>query len=194
MSDTATLRRAARAAAPAPARRLALPARRGARLARRVLDVAAEGGGGARSAPTRARSFCTTTSPASCTPYVSTDLGSSQIRLLDNLGIVGAVYRSGVGEIVHDAYADQRFHREIDEQTGFTTESILCAPIKNAKGETIGVAELLNKVDGALHSRRPHAARGHDPRLRDDARDDAADRAHARSAAARSTSSTSSRT
>jgi adenylate cyclase len=78
----------------------------------------------------------------------TTDLGSRQIRVLDHLGIVGAVYHSGIGEIVHDAYADPRFNKEVDRETGFTTESILCAPIKNAKGDTIGAAEMLNKIDG----------------------------------------------
>jgi adenylate cyclase len=82
--------------------------------------------------------------------YVTTGLGSRQIRLLDDLGIAGAVFHSGVGEIVHDAYADPRFHRDVDEQTGYTTRTLVCAPIKNAKGETIGVAELLNKADGAF--------------------------------------------
>jgi adenylate cyclase len=82
----------------------------------------------------------------------TTDLGSRQIRVLDNLGIVGAVYRSGAGEIVHDAYADERFNKEIDRETGFSTESILCAPVKNAKGETIGAAEMLNKIEGDFTS------------------------------------------
>ena len=82
--------------------------------------------------------------------YVSTGLGSRQIRLLDDLGIAGAVFHSGVGEIVHDAYADPRFHRDVDEQTGYATKSLVCAPIRNAKGKTIGVAELLNKVDGTF--------------------------------------------
>src|SRR5215468_12572048 len=78
----------------------------------------------------------------------TTDLGSRQIRVLDNLGIVGAVYQSGTGEIVHDAYADPRFNQEVDRETGFSTDSILCAPVKNAKGQTIGAAEMLNKVEG----------------------------------------------
>jgi len=82
--------------------------------------------------------------------HVATGLGSRQIRILNDLGIAGAVFRSGVGEIVHDAYADPRFHRDIDEQTGFTTQSLLCAPVRNAKGETIGVAEMLNKCEGAF--------------------------------------------
>jgi adenylate cyclase len=84
--------------------------------------------------------------------YVSTGLGSRRIRLLDNLGIAGAVFHGGVGEIVHDAYSDPRFHRDVDEQTGYTTKSLVCAPIKNARGETIGVSELLNKMEGARSS------------------------------------------
>jgi adenylate cyclase len=82
--------------------------------------------------------------------YISTGLGSRQIRLMDDLGIAGAVFHSGVGEIVHEAYADSRFHRGVDEQTGYTTKSLICTPVRNAKGETIGVAEMLNKIDGAF--------------------------------------------
>ena len=82
--------------------------------------------------------------------YISTGLGSRQIRLMDDLGIAGAVFHSSIGEIVHDAYADPRFHRDVDEQTGYRTKSLICAPVRNAKGETIGVAEVLNKVDSAF--------------------------------------------
>jgi adenylate cyclase len=78
----------------------------------------------------------------------SSDLGQQQIRVMDDRGIAGAVYQSGVGEIVPDAYADPRFAREVDQETGFTTRSILCAPVRNAKGETIGVVEILNKTHG----------------------------------------------
>ena len=67
---------------------------------------------------------------------------------MNDRGIVGAVYRSGSGEIVHDAYADPRFAREVDQETGFKTEAILCAPVKSAKGDTIGVIEILNKLEG----------------------------------------------
>jgi adenylate cyclase len=78
----------------------------------------------------------------------STDLGARQIRVLDDRGIVGAVYQTGTGEIVLDAYADPRFAREVDAETGFETRSILCVPVKNAKEETIGVVEMLNKREG----------------------------------------------
>jgi adenylate cyclase len=71
-----------------------------------------------------------------------------EIRLLNNSGIAGAVFQSGRGEIVHEAYADPRFNREIDQQTNFTTKSILCAPIKTGRGEIIGVVQTLNKRSG----------------------------------------------
>ena len=83
----------------------------------------------------------------------SGDLGARQIRVMDDRGIAGAVYQSGTGEIVSDAYADPRFAREIDQETGFTTRSILCAPVRNAKGETIGIVEILNKLNGEFDER-----------------------------------------
>jgi len=71
-----------------------------------------------------------------------------EIRLLNDSGIAGAVFQSGRGEIVHDAYGDPRFERQIDEQTGFVTRSVLAAPIRNVRGEVIGVVEALNKRKG----------------------------------------------
>jgi adenylate cyclase len=71
-----------------------------------------------------------------------------EIRLLNNSGIAGAVFTTGKGEVIHDAYADSRFAREIDTRTGFKTKSILCAPIKSVRGEIIGVAQMLNKREG----------------------------------------------
>ncbi len=71
-----------------------------------------------------------------------------EIRILNTSGIAGYVFTSGEALIIHDAYADERFNRSIDEQTGFTTHSILCVPIKTVKGEIIGVAQTLNKKNG----------------------------------------------
>ncbi len=74
-----------------------------------------------------------------------------EIRLLNTEGIAGAVFQSGQGLIVHDAYADSRFDRGIDEKTGFKTSTILCAPIKTARGEVIGVIQTLNKRTGRFN-------------------------------------------
>jgi adenylate cyclase len=71
-----------------------------------------------------------------------------EIRILNTSGIAGYVYTSGEPLIIHDAYADTRFNRSVDEQTGFTTHNILCVPIKTVKGEVVGVAQTLNKRGG----------------------------------------------
>ena len=73
-----------------------------------------------------------------------------EIRILNNSGIAGAVFQSGEGLIIQDAYADKRFNRSVDEQTGFRTRSILCAPVKTVKGDLIGVIQVLNKKKGAF--------------------------------------------
>jgi len=71
-----------------------------------------------------------------------------EIRILNDTGIAGHVFTTGEGTVVHDAYADSRFNRSVDKKTGFVTKSILCAPIKTAKGKIIGVAQVLNKKEG----------------------------------------------
>ena len=71
-----------------------------------------------------------------------------EIRILNTVGIAGAVYQSEVGEIIHDVSKDNRFHHEIDQQTGYKTKNMICCPVKNFAGETIGVIEVLNKKAG----------------------------------------------
>ena len=71
-----------------------------------------------------------------------------EIRILNVTGIAGSVFTTGQGLLIPDAYADERFNRTIDQQTGFKTRNILCVPLRTLRGEVIGVAQLLNKVDG----------------------------------------------
>ncbi|MGZ3181712.1 MAG: GAF domain-containing protein [Telluria sp.] len=71
-----------------------------------------------------------------------------EIRLLNHTGIAGHVFTTGEPLLIQDAYADERFNRTIDEQTGFVTRNILCVPIRTVKGEIIGVSQTLNKKRG----------------------------------------------
>jgi adenylate cyclase len=71
-----------------------------------------------------------------------------EIRVLNTIGIAGHVFSSGESLIIHDAYSDPHFNRSVDEQTGYETRDILCAPIRTVKGEIIGVAQCLNKKRG----------------------------------------------
>lgn len=73
-----------------------------------------------------------------------------EIRIMNDAGIAGAVFQSGEGEIVSDAYEDDRFDQSIDVKTGFQTRNIICAPVRTVRGEVIGCTQVLNKIDGAF--------------------------------------------
>ncbi|MBT4220387.1 MAG: GAF domain-containing protein [Rhodospirillaceae bacterium] len=71
-----------------------------------------------------------------------------EIRILNDHGIAGHVFQNSKGMLIHDVYKNKWFDRSVDEQTGFRTRNMLCVPIKTVKGETIGVAQTLNKKKG----------------------------------------------
>jgi adenylate cyclase len=58
------------------------------------------------------------------------------------------VYTSSKSVNIPYAYADLRFNPTFDKKTGFFTRSILCVPIVNKHGKTIGVTQVLNKRGG----------------------------------------------
>lgn len=62
-------------------------------------------------------------------------------------GIAGWVVRYRRPVIINDAPKDKRFDPGFDRITGFTTRSILCAPLIS-RGRIIGVVELVNKRQG----------------------------------------------
>jgi signal transduction histidine kinase/putative methionine-R-sulfoxide reductase with GAF domain len=67
------------------------------------------------------------------------------IHIAVDSGIAGLVARTGQTVRVKDAYADARFVRQSDELPGYSTRSILAAPMKNHLGRTIGVMNVVNK-------------------------------------------------
>jgi len=73
-----------------------------------------------------------------------------EVRFPADRGIAGSVFTSGRGEIIPDAYADPRFNRKVDTETGFRTRNILCVPIRNKKQVVIGVTQALNKREGGF--------------------------------------------
>ena len=66
------------------------------------------------------------------------------LTLPSDQGIAGRSVKDNASEIIRDAQNDPRFYKGVDEQTGFTTLSILCAPM-SVKDERIGAIELINK-------------------------------------------------
>jgi len=68
-----------------------------------------------------------------------------EIRILNDSGVAGAVFQTGEGVVIDDAYSDERFNRTVDEATGYRTKTIVAAPVRTVKGEVIGVIQILNK-------------------------------------------------
>jgi len=75
----------------------------------------------------------------------------SIIRFPNHLGIAGTVFISAKPVNIPHAYADLRFNPSFDKQTGFFTRSILCMPVLNKEGKTIGVSQVLNKRGGSFN-------------------------------------------
>ena len=71
-----------------------------------------------------------------------------EIRILNTVGIAGAIFNSKQGEIIHDVYSDKRFNKEVDQETGYKTKNMICSPVKTVDGRIIGVIQVLNKKKG----------------------------------------------
>lgn len=74
--------------------------------------------------------------------------GTDTIRVRMDQGLVGFVARSGDVLNIEDAYNDARFNQEVDQRTGYRTKSMLCMPLRNKDGKTIGVTQIINKHGG----------------------------------------------
>ncbi|XP_048577494.1 cAMP and cAMP-inhibited cGMP 3',5'-cyclic phosphodiesterase 10A isoform X2 [Nematostella vectensis] len=71
----------------------------------------------------------------------------NEIRFPVSKGIAGYVACTGSILNIRDAYRDERFNREVDMKTGYTTHTILCVPVR-CKGSIIGVCQMVNSHNG----------------------------------------------
>jgi sigma-B regulation protein RsbU (phosphoserine phosphatase) len=69
------------------------------------------------------------------------------VTLPADQGIVGRCVQSNTAEVIRDAAEDPSFYTGVDKVTGFTTRSILCAPL-SVKDQKIGAIELINRKSG----------------------------------------------
>ena len=84
---------------------------------------------------------------------VGLGLEQQEIRLSATKGIAGWVAHHGEIINLKDAYQDSRFEPEVDRRLGYRTRTLLCLPIRNKDGETVGVLQLLNKQGGPFTNR-----------------------------------------
>ena len=68
-------------------------------------------------------------------------------------GIVGHVAETGEPLLIEDVSQDNRWYRNISDEIGFKTRSILCVPMK-VKNEVIGAIEFINKAEDESFQKR----------------------------------------
>jgi putative methionine-R-sulfoxide reductase with GAF domain len=69
------------------------------------------------------------------------------LRIPKGEGIGGWVCQHDETVMVHNVQSDPRFYRRVDEQSGFTTRSMICVPLRS-RDRVIGVIEAINKIHG----------------------------------------------
>ena len=68
-----------------------------------------------------------------------------------DLGVAGAVFKSGEPAIIGNVARDTRHFSGIDDTTGYKTLDMIAIPLKRWEGQPIGVLEVLNKRSGELN-------------------------------------------
>jgi GAF domain-containing protein len=76
-----------------------------------------------------------------------------ELRIPAQQGIAGWVVQHDELVVVDDVTSDQRFYSNADQQSGFTTRSMLAVPLK-IRDKSIGVVEVINKRNDATFSDR----------------------------------------
>lgn len=74
----------------------------------------------------------------------------NEIRLPLGKGIAGLVAQQNSVVRLDSPYDDKRFDRSVDSVTGFTTTSMIVAPITDSEEAVIGVLQVLNSHSGAF--------------------------------------------
>lgn len=73
--------------------------------------------------------------------------GIKELRIPLNIGLVGACVANDEVIIANDLSNDPRFHRNVDQTSGYRTESVVCIPL-HAANRAIGALQVLNKPGG----------------------------------------------
>lgn len=71
-----------------------------------------------------------------------------ELRIPDNVGVVGQVLSTGQPMRASPQLEPNRIDHQVDQQTGYRTESVLCVPLRAPDGQLLGVFEVMNKRGG----------------------------------------------
>ncbi len=70
------------------------------------------------------------------------------LRIPDSTGLVGQVIRDVEPRRVGGGMDADQIGRDVDQETGYHTETLLCVPLVSPTGKCLGAFEVLNKRDG----------------------------------------------
>jgi HD-GYP domain-containing protein (c-di-GMP phosphodiesterase class II)/ribonuclease BN (tRNA processing enzyme) len=70
--------------------------------------------------------------------------GIDAIKLPIDSGIVGDAIKTAERIIIDDVYNDTRFHKDIDDKTGYRTKSMMVIPMYDYSGTIIGAFQVIN--------------------------------------------------
>lgn len=84
--------------------------------------------------------------------------GLEQIRIPADKGIVGESAQTQTLINVPDCYADERFNRDIDKNTGYRSRCMLTIPLVGYDDSLVGVLQILNKNDGIFDEKDEYVA------------------------------------
>ncbi len=77
-------------------------------------------------------------------------LPQGELRIRDDLGVVGEVIRSGQPRRVDAAVEPAAIDHNVDAQLHYQTRTLLCVPLRGREGELFGAFELINKLSGTF--------------------------------------------
>lgn len=83
-------------------------------------------------------------------PALGVDGG--ELRVPDNEGVVGEVLRTELPARIGHANGQDQINRNIDQQLGYQTDTILCVPLHGSDGKPLGVFEVINRLEGEFTS------------------------------------------
>ena len=81
---------------------------------------------------------------------VAQGLRDFSIKIPLGKGIIGHCVASGTEIIENQVEKSELFDDSFDGQTGYTTKSVLCVPVKNKNGEVIGGLQSLNSINNCF--------------------------------------------
>ena len=71
-----------------------------------------------------------------------------ELRIPDDKGVVADVLRLRKPQRVDARFGQEQISRAVDQKLGYRTRTLLAVPLVSRRGETLGVFEVLNKLDG----------------------------------------------